>query len=512
MTAERDSYDAVLVGGGHNGLVAASFLARAGLAVLVLEQRPRFGGLAGAETGLGGLTFATGAGDLRLLRRGLLEQLHLEKRGLEMVRPAVAAFVPATDDHQALTVWCDAERVAEQLPRAEAERWPAFLGAIEGWVAEFEPMLEWTPQAQDLAAVVRSPQLMRVLASSVGELLDGHDLDQRIKGVLGWWGLLGGASGPRAQGGGYALLYQLHGTRAERLASLQRPRGGMGSFADALAAAARAEGAELVAGAPVDRILSEDGAAAGVRLGGAASGREIRAGVVVSNADPRRTLLGLVGAGQLDPKVVRRVRAIRGRGCTVRLELVLARLPRFRGQTCHEELEGEIVLAPHLRALELAARAAKYGHDSELLSLSASLPSALDPALVKDGKHPMLVTAQWAPYRDDGSVERPHLVAKILGQLEAVAPGLGALIEERRLVTAADWQAEVGLTEGSIHHLDMSLDQTFVLRPFGGASRYATPVPGLYLCGAGCHPGGGVTGLPGANAARQVLAERALQV
>jgi phytoene dehydrogenase-like protein len=290
--------------------------------------------------------------------------------------------------------------------------------------------------------------------------------------------------------------------------------GGAGRLSEALAAAARANGATIHLGAGVERVLIEgdlEPEAAGVRLD---SGEEVRAAVVFSNADPRRTLFDLVGPQHLEPEVMRHVRNIIYRGCTARLNLALSGLPEFVGLADAAQLGGRIRVAPSLDYLERAYDAAKYGRYSAQPYLEMFVPTLHDPSLAPAGAggsrpHILTVTAQYAPYslrEEDWNSARSAFADAALDTLEGVAPGIRALILHCQVVTPVDWEREYGLTEGSIHQGQMGLDQMLVMRPIPGFSRYETPVKNLYLCGAGAHPGGGLTGAPGYNAARTFLA------
>jgi phytoene dehydrogenase-like protein len=294
--------------------------------------------------------------------------------------------------------------------------------------------------------------------------------------------------------------------------------GGMGQLSAALAAAAEQHGAEIRLGTAVDHILLDhtrtgDDRATGVVL---ADGTEIQAKIVVSNADPRRTFMELVGPTNLEPRFVHHVRNIIYRGVTAKINLALSGLPQFNGQTDASQLSGRIRISPSLEYLERAYDAAKYGNPSPNPILDMSIPTLLDPALAPDGRHILSITMQYAPYNSfgfapnrlaegDRTAQREQLGDTVVDTVGRYAPNLQSLILDRQILTPLDWEQTVGLTEGSIHHGQMSLDQLLIMRPVSGWSRYNTPVENLFLCGAGTHPGGGVTGAPGYNAAREVI-------
>jgi phytoene dehydrogenase-like protein len=302
------------------------------------------------------------------------------------------------------------------------------------------------------------------------------------------------------------LLYQMLGPAGDQ----RFVRGGTGQLSAALAAAARARGAEIRTEAEVVRIeLEDDGAegrAVGVELAG---GEVILARAVASSADARRTFFGLVGAANLEPRFMRAVRNIRYRGALARVNLALRELPEFTGLKGTEALCGHLVICPSLDYAERAADDAKYGRVSEEPVLDVVIPTLADPGRAPTGRHIVSITAQWAPYRlreSDWAAQREALGDRIVATLAQFAPGLADQVEARQVLTPLDYEGTYGLTEGSPYQGEMGLDQLLFMRPVPGQGRYATPIAGLYLCGAGTHPGGGVTGAPGYNAAREILA------
>jgi phytoene dehydrogenase-like protein len=304
-----------------------------------------------------------------------------------------------------------------------------------------------------------------------------------------------------------SLLYHALGQTQTGFKASRFVRGGLGRLIDVLAQVAQTHGAEIRTGAEVAQILVNDDRATGVRL---ADGETISASRVISSADPRRTFFDLVGAVNLPVRFVRRVRAMRFRGCTARVNLALRDLPSFNGQTEAAQLGGHIIIAPSLEYLERAYDAAKYGSISTHPYLEAVIPTALDPSLAPDGQHTMSITMQYAPYhlRDGTWADQGETLGdQIVQTLAAYAPGLSDLILARQVITPLDWEQIYGLTEGSLTHGEMQLDQMLMMRPVPGYGQYRTPIENLYLCGAGTHPGGGITGAPGFNAARQILCE-----
>ncbi|MFQ5614065.1 MAG: phytoene desaturase family protein [Anaerolineae bacterium] len=524
----RESYDAIIIGGGHNGLVSAAYLAKAGRRVLVLEQRHVLGGAAATEEVFPGFKVNTGAGDAGLFQDKIVQDLSLEAHGLEFRQSPVACFAPQPGG-EALTLWRDEQQTVAGLRRfspRDAERFPAFRRELNRMARILREMLLLTPpdvMARDLRDLVawggvglklkrlgkrEMMEFLRVLPLAVAEYLDEWFESDALKGLLAAAGVWGNQLGPRGAGTAMMLLYQhASGFPAGRFVA-----GGIGQLSAALAAAAQGFGAEIRTGQAVSRVLLDNGrgtngpAAAGVVLAG---GREIRAGVVVSNADPRRTFFDLVGAQNLDPGFMRHVRNLIYRGCTAKVNLALSGLPQFNGQTDPAQLGGHILIGPSPEYVERAYDEAKYGRYSKNPVLDIVIPTVLDPALAPEGQHIMSITVQYAPYhlrQGDWETGREALAEAVIEALAAYAPGLRDLILHRQVLTPLDWEQRYGLTEGSIHHGQMSLDQVLVLRPVPGWSRYRAPVDNLFLCGAGAHPGGGVTGAPGYNAAREVLA------
>jgi len=342
---------------------------------------------------------------------------------------------------------------------------------------------------------------LRSLPLPVRDFLDEWFESDLLKGALGAAGIAGSRQGPRSPGTTTTFLYQ-------HVCGFNRPRfvlGGIGQLSAGLARVAEEQGAAIRTGATVASIVLEEGRATGVRL---ASGEMVEAAVVASSADPRHTLLELVGPTRLQPRFMREVRNIRFRGSTAKVNLALSGLPSFRGQEEEGQLSGHIRISPSLDYLERAHDSAKYGQISPAPYLDAVIPTLTDPALAPPGRHILAVTMQYAPYDLDGgdwSEEGERLGDLVLETLAEYAPGIKKLVLQRQVLTPLDWEETYGLSEGSITHGQMGLDQLLVMRPVPGWSRYRMPVKGLYLCGAGAHPGGGVTGAPGYNAARAMI-------
>jgi len=519
------SHDAIIIGAGHNGLVTAAYLAKAGRRVLVLERREALGGAAATEEIFPGFKFNTGAHNAGLFRQEIIDELNLQKHGLELIESPVAVFAPQPDG-ASLTLWRDQEKnIAEiaKLSKADAEKFPAFLRLVGKLTEVLQSILLLTPPSFDRLSfdvdkllswagaglkLKRSGkhemmEFLRVLPMTVVEFLNEWFENEALKAVLGSVGVTGSMQGPQASGTAFMMLYHYLGAANGGFKSSRFVKGGIGQLSAALANAARQHGAEIRTGTEVAQIKLNDDKATGVVL---KNGEEISARAIISNADPRRTFFDFAGAPNLGPTFVRRVRNIRYRGTTAKVNLALSALPRFKNAEAH--LTGHLIICPSLEYLERAYDDAKYGRYSQQPYLDIVIPTALDSSLAPAGKHVMSITMQYAPYRlREGNWEeqRENLGDHIIDTLAEYAPNIKDLILHRQVLTPLDWERDYGLTEGGEFHGQMGLDQMLFMRPVAGYGQYRTPIEHLYLCGAGTHPGGGVTGAPGYNAAREVL-------
>jgi phytoene dehydrogenase-like protein len=464
------------------------------------------------------------------LRPAIVRDLRLAEWRLSLVQPEVRAFAPRSDG-SAVTIWGDPLRTAEDLRArdpAEAEAYLRFdrevraLSGFLGRLLSLTPPDLKSPSLDDALGGIRlglgfrglrradARTLLRVLPMAVADYVGGAFRDEALSAAIAARGIQYTSMGPRAAGTTAVLLLDSAGTDTGAAGQAVVARGGPGALADALANAHRGAGGEIRTGTTVARIRVRDGRANGVVL---EDGEEIDARVVLSGADPKRTLLDLLDPEVLGPSMAWRVGNLRSRGAVAKVNLALSGLPRFSADTLEggeRRLRGRIVLAPGLDAIERAADDAKYGRLSEEPYLEATIPSLIDPGLVPEGRHVMSVIVQYAPYRlAEGSWDerRDALGDRVVRTLERYAPGLAALVTARQVLTPLDLERDYGLTEGHPYHLEPGLDQIFAWRPLLGYARYRMPVDGLYLCGSGAHPGGGITGAPGANAAREVLAD-----
>ena len=515
-------HDAIVVGAGHNGLVCAATLARAGRSVLVLEASERVGGLAVTREFAPGFRVSAGAHLLHQMPAALIAELGLLEHGLKLAAQALPSTA-LSPDGPPLALGDLAALGARSA--ADARVWPAFearlgrfAGLLQGLLAAPPPRLgtqSWSDRRALATLALRlrllgrrdMREFLRIIGMNAYDLLDDEFETPLLKGALGLDAVLGTNFGPRAPGTVLTLLYRLAATRAAGSAALAQPAGGMGAVSEALANAARHAGATIRTGAAVKRIQVSDDRASGVVL---ESGETLRARRVISNADARTTFLRLLGAEHLDTGFVRRVDHFRSRGLAAKFHLALEREPAFTGVD-RRALGGRLLIAPSLDYLERAWNHSKYGEWSRAPALEITVPTVNDPALAPPGRHVLSAIVQYAPYAPEGgwASERAGFAAAIRAVLEAHAPGIGALIVAEELLTPADLEREFGATGGHWHHGELAFDQFYMVRPVPGAAQHQTPVAGLYLCGASCHPGGGVMGVAGRNAARRVLAEAA---
>jgi phytoene dehydrogenase-like protein len=515
-------YDCIVIGAGHNGLTCAAYLARAGRRVLVVEAAERPGGAAATREFAPGYRVSSCAHLLHLMPGWLLEELGLTRHGLRMAverMPTIA--LSATG---ALRIPLDPDSTAQNLGDADAQALRAYEARMRRLARALRPLLEavpprlgsraWRDRLTLLGLGVKlrllgradMRELLRIAGMCVQDLLDEHFESPLLKGALAFDAVLGTNLGPRSPGSVFTLLYRLAATGGSA-SSLAQPVGGLGALTEALARAAQSAGAELRLAAPVARVIVTQDSAAGVVL---ESGEKLEAGCVISSADPSTTFLRLLGAEHLDAGFVRRVTHLRTQGMTAKLHLALGRMPQFTA-LAGATPAGRLVLAPSPRAVELAFNDAKYGKFSATPLLEVIVPTVVDPSLAPSGQHVLSAVVQYAPYRVAGGWEgqREQFLDTILQTLEAHAPGLRESVRAAELLTPQDIEAQFRISGGHWHHAELALDQFFMVRPVAGAAQYRAPLKGLFLCGAGCHPGGGVMGLAGHNAARQILAPAA---
>lgn len=516
-------YDAIVVGAGINGLTAACYLAKAGWNVLALERRDDVGGLGAKYEFAPGFRASVGP-DLTMVLPRIVEDLSLKRHGLELmsVDPLVLSPAPDGDDGQALLLWEDVGQSVDEIRTTsskDAEAYPRFLTLVEELSSFLRPLLLQAPptpeieNGSDLLSALRlglrlrqlgahsMHELLRVLPMAVMDFLDEWFENEALKGLLAGDALEGVCFGPRSAGTSALFLYH-------RLGPRQLARG----LPSSLAASLKANGGSVRTGCAVESISVEDGRVKGVVL---EDGDTLDAGTVLSGLAPRATFKDLLRPTLLDPSYLNEIDNIRYRGATAKLNLALSELPDFRsrpgaGPGAHHR--AVIQIGRNLDDLDRAADAAKYGNFSERPFLRAVFPSLADPTLAPEGKHVMSVVVQYAPHDLRGKSWREQRVALekvVLDTLGQAAPNLRSAVMHTDLWTPLDYEERLGLPEGSWHQGEMALDQMFFMRPVPGWSRYETPIEGLYLAGAATHPGGGLTGACGHNAAQRVLEARA---
>jgi phytoene dehydrogenase-like protein len=511
----------IFVGGGHNGLAAATVLARRGVKTLVLEARPEVGGAAITEELHPGFRISTLAHAAQPAA-ALMTELRLGDHGLELIDPDPYLFAPHPDG-RSLLLSRDVDASVSSIAAFsanDARRYPEFCATLArirafvgGVMASTPPDIEQPTYADVWSMLMMGRRfrglgkkdayrLLRWAPMSAADFVSEWFESEPLRAAIAAGGIFGTAFGPRSAGSAAVLLMRLGaGDGRQRLV-----RGGLGALTTALASAARAAGAEIRRNAEVRRIRVKDGRATGVTL---TSGEEIEAKAVVSNADPRRTLLGLIDPVELEPGFLQRMRNYRASGTMAKFNLALSALPDFtalRGNA--GALGGFIHIGPELDYLERAFDASKYGAWSPRPYLEVTIPSVTDPALAPAGAHVMSITAQYAPYRlrfAEWSDASPRFADAAIDTLSEYAPNLKSLIVHRQVITPVDLESKYGMSGGHIFHGELALDQLFTMRPLLGWARYRTPIHGLYMCGAGTHPGYGVSGLSGLNAAREIL-------
>ncbi len=518
-------YDVIIIGAGHNGLVAASYIAKAGLKTLVLERRAIVGGVSVTEEIASGFRCSTVAHTPGPLMPRVITDLQLERNGLELINPAVrvTSLNPAGAH---LTIYDDPKRTAkelEQFSSADAQNYLEFEKSFARIGKVLAPLLEMTPpsldnpkpgEIWDLSKVGRAfrglgkKDAYRVLRwgpMAVADLAAEFFENELLRASVAARGIFGAFAGPWSAGTSTPLLWQA-ALDGKAIAPTSFVKGGMGALTAVLAKSAMNSGAEIKTEAEVVQVRVDDNRAAIVVL---RDGKEIQSRAVVSSADPKTTFLKLLDPLDLDPNFISKIRNYRSAGSAAKVNLALSSLPEFVGiENARESLSGRIQIAVDIDYLERAFDAAKYGEYSKHPFMDITIPSILDASLAPSRAHVMSIHVQFAPYKlknGDWNARRDEFGDHVLNELEKYAPHIKELIVGRQVITPLDLEQTYGLSGGHLMHGEQSLDQFFTFRPLIGWAQFRTPIAGLYLCGAGTHPGGGVTGGPGANAAREII-------
>jgi phytoene dehydrogenase-like protein len=528
MTENRSSLrDIVIIGGGHNGLVTAFYLAKAGFKPLVLERRSQVGGAAITDEFHPGFRCSTLSHSAGPILPSIVRDMQLEKHGARFITPDTCVTALSPDGH-ALSLYQDVGKSAQEIAgfsQKDAAKYPEFansLAKISNVIAEAlattPPDIDH-PSSRDLWSMLKTGRALRGLGKrdmyrvlrwgpmAVADLVAEYFETELLRAVIAARGIFGTFLGPWSAGSSLQLLIRAAGD-AHSAGSASYVAGGMGALTQAMASAAKAAGVEIRTSAEVIEIRVKDGAAQGVLL---STGEEINAEAVISNADPKRTLLKLTDPVHLSPDFVQKLQHYRGNGTVAKVNLALSGLPTFTAlkNSDANALKGRIHIGHEIDYLERAFDESKYGQFSEQPYLEATIPSLSDPTLAPEGKHVMSIYMQYAPYKLKGDWEeqRKALGQTVVQTLAPYAPNLPEMILTHQIITPLDLEEVYGMTGGQIFHGDLALDQFFTMRPLLDWARYKTPIENLFLCGSGTHPGAGLTGGSGANAAREIMKE-----
>jgi phytoene dehydrogenase-like protein len=521
------NYDAIVIGGGHNGLTAAAYLARAGRRVLVLERRHLVGGAAVTEEGFPGFRFSVCSYVVSLLRPEIIRELDLPRHGLEIL-PLDGTFTPMPDGNHLWRVNDHAKtrRAIARHSKLDAEAYDEYGKAMVEMARFVKPILNMTPpdplslHPRDLGRLLflgrrfrglteqdRVNQL-QLLTMSASDFLDQWFETDVLKATMSASGIIGTFLGVRSPGTAYVLLHHYMGEIDGAFRSWGFSRGGTGAISNAIASAAIEAGAEIRTSVSVARILTRAGRATGVAL---ANGDEIAADLVLSSVDPHLTFETFLDAKELPADFREEVGRFRFRGSSGKVNLALDALPDFRalpGPGAH--LRGAISISPSVDYMERAYDQAKYGEFSRRPYIDMVIPTLTDPSVAPPGKHVLSCFVQYAPYKlacgnwDD---QREAFGDAVLDTIAEYAPNIRNIILHRQVLTPLDLERDFGLTEGNIFHGELTLEQLFFLRPAPGWAKYTTPIRNLWMCGSSTHPGGGIMGAPGRNAARRILGQ-----
>ncbi|QDU59220.1 Phytoene desaturase (lycopene-forming) [Planctomycetes bacterium Pan216] len=521
-----DTFDAIVIGGGHNGLIAAAYLARAGRKVLVLERRPLVGGACVTEEVFPGYRVSTASYVVSLLRPEIIRDLGLKERGYEVIVRDPSSFSPYPGGRY-LFFWRDADKTRAEISKfseRDAAQFADYERHLEELAELVEPLLRMPPidpasrRWRDLWRLARlglrmrkrSAELIRLSSLSVADYLDRWFESEELKVRLATDGVIGALAGPYTPGTAYVLFHHVMGQTEGQRGVWGYVRGGMGTISESIADYVRAKGGTIETEADVARIVVKGERAEGVLL---RDGREFQAKAVLSNADPKRTFLQLFDPLDLPEELVDDVRRLRMASGSVKINIAASGLPNFHaypGTKAGPQHQGTIHLCPSLDYMEDAFEDAKRGRPSKKPVVEMCIPSVVDPSLAPDGKHLISLFVQYAPYKLadgkqwDDAAER-NFANSVFAVIREYVTNWDEIVDEYQILTPKGIEDRFGMTGGNIFHGEMTLDQLLFMRPFPTCARYGTPIKDFYLCGSGVHPGGGVLGTPGYLAAKAAL-------
>ncbi len=524
---QRSKYDVIVIGGGPNGLVAAAYLAKAGRKVLLLEKREMVGGIAVTEEFFPGYKFSSLASGAGHLSPAVAADLNLARNGLEILPADPLIFSPLPDGNH-ITIWHDTNRTVQNIARfsaADADAYPGFVklmtkfGRIVAGLRNITPpdlpdvglseMRELLKVANPVRGLGRKniSQVLRVIPMPISDLLNEWFESDVVKGTIAVSAVNNSSWGPQEAGTAYTFLHNWAGSNSGLFRSSGQVKGGMGSLTQSIARAAQGFGVDIQTNTEVAKIIAEDDRATGVVL---ANGDQISAKTIISAADMRTTFLKLVDPYYQDQKFVKHVRNIKYRGTLARVHFVLDGLPAFTAVNgdAKQLLSGHVQIAPTMRYIQDAFDPTKYGRYSERPYLDIQIPTLTDSSLAPDGKQLMSVNVKYMPYhlrQGNWNELREKLGQLVIQTIAEYVPDFQKIVQQYRVITPLDMESVYNLPEGNLVHGEMTLDQFLWMRPVPGYGQYRSPLAGLYLCSTATHPGGGVTGINGKNAAREVL-------
>jgi len=527
--ATQSSFDAIIIGGGHNGLITAGYLQKSGLNTLVLESRSMVGGACVTEEVFPGYHVSTTSYVCSLLRPKIIKELELEKHGLSFIERSPSSFTPYEDDRY-LIFWGDKKKTCEEIAKfskKDAENYLKYEETLSRLAEFVEPILMMTPPdplSNNLGSLLDVLKLglkargleedlynkLRILSQSATDYLDRWFESDQLKSTLSTDGIIGAFASPSTPGTAYVLLHHVMGETFGKKGVWAYVKGGMGQITQSMVRSFESKGGTIHTQSPVKKIIVKDGSAVGVAL---KSGQEFYAPTVISSADPKKTFLNLVDSSALESSFLDKVKQIRYRSATFKLNLALNGVPNWKALphsgSAGLHHRGTMHVSPSVSYIEKAFQDTQAGKMSEQPVLECTMASVLDPSIAPEGKHIMSIFAQYAPYELKNGTwnneTKKEFANRCYSQIEKFAPGFKNLIEHEHLLSPKDLEDEYGLTGGNVFHGEMTLDQLFFMRPLPECARYRTPVKNLYLCGSGTHPGGGVMGACGHNAAREIL-------